>query len=372
MRWDYLARYPEATTHLRQLAKEGASARALIPVFPSNTFPNHYSIVTGLYPAHHGIIDNEMFDPDLGEFFRYTTVKSARDNRWWGGEPIWITAVKQGQISACYYWPGSEAEIGGHRPTYWKPYNYYDVTFESRLDELVGWLKRPVGERPNITTFYFEETNAAGHNFGPDSPDLAQVLKQLDARIGAMQARFRQEGISANLVIVSDHGMTPVSAERTLILEDFIDLKTIQLESYGSIVSLRPVSGDLEPIARAAEKIPHAKTYRAEDLPARFRLRDNARIPPLWVLPDEGWRIVTKASQARVRPTGPLRGDHGYDPAYPSMHGILIVHGPSFRSDGRTIAAVENIHVYHLLCAALGLQPAANDGDRRLVRALLR
>jgi len=368
-RWDYCALYPAETPHLRQLQVEGCSARALIPVYPSNTFPNHYSIVTGLYPAHHGIINNEMFDPASQTFFHYNRPASVHENRWWGGEPIWVTAIKQGHPSASSFWVGSEAEIGGVRPTFWKPYDY-TIPFEKRLDELAGWLRLPADQRPAVITFYLEETNSVGHKFGPGSRELAAAVKLLDGRIGALQARLKSDGQAVNLVIVSDHGMTPISPDRVIVLDDYLDPAFVQVDFFGSAAGLRPRDGNAQSVVRALSALPHAKAYLAQDLPARFHLSGNARIPPVWIVPDEGWELEArnhfKAVRARYN-----HGDHGFDPALDSMHGILIASGPSFKN-GVVIDPVENIHIYNLLCAALRLTPAPNDGDDRLVRAFLR
>lgn len=373
-RWDYCALYPAETPRLRRLIREGVTARALIPVFPTNTFPNHYSIVTGLYPAHHGIINNVFFDSALGAVFRYTQAASARDSRWWGGEPIWITAVRQGRPSACSFWPGSEAEIGGLRPTYWKPYDYAAVTFEQRLDELAGWLRLPASQRPAVVTFYLEETNAAGHRHGPGSPELIAAVRLLDTRVGALSDRLRSEGTAANLVIVSDHGMTPCSADRVLLLDDYLDLATVQIDFEETCVGLRPLAGhDVASLLRALAKLPpqQARAYRAEDLPARFHLgATSPRVPPVWIVPAEGWHVVRRSLFNQAR-THFLKGQHGYDNAFESMRGIFIAHGPSFKT-GVVVEPVENVHLYNLLCAALALTPAPNDGDDRLVRAALR
>ena len=372
-RWDYCDRFPEETPTLRALKREGTSVRGLIPVFPSNTFPNHYSIVTGLLPAHHGIVNNDFFDPGSGQFFHFNLSNSVRDPRWWGGEPIWVTAVKQGHQAAASYWVGSEAEIAGARPTYWKSYDN-TVSFETRLDEVMGWLGLPPDRRPALVAFYLEDTNSAGHSYGPGSPQVAAAVKLCDSRIATLLARIRATGTEPNLMIVSDHGMTATHVTRTVILEDVLDIATVQVESEGSALTLRPLDGDDAALVHRFEKIPHVKVYRAADLPAHFRFGGNARISPVWVLPEEGWHIGTRASFERLRKryahAGYVAGDHGYDPSLTTMRGIFIGHGPAFRS-GVVLPETENIHLYNLMCAVLKLKPAKNDGDDRLIKAAL-
>lgn len=370
-RWDYCALHPAETPRLRQLMREGISARGLIPVYPSNTFPNHYSIVTGLYPSHHGIINNLMFDPTLGAAFHYNRAASAQDSRWWGGEPIWITAGKQGRKSACAFWPGSEARIEGMRPTFWVPYDY-SIPFPQRLDTLVHWLTLPADQRPDVVMFYLEETNSVAHAYGPDSPELVATLKLLDDRVGAIVDRLAAARVTPNFVIVSDHGMTACGPDRLIALDDYLDLKTVQVDFDETVVGLRPRPGtDVDAILRALAKLPPAaKAFRAADLPAHFHIDpNNPRVPPVWIVPAEGWKIM---SRAKLDEDKTQKGQHGYDPALPSMHGILIAQGPSFKTGGTVVPAVENIHLYNLLCAALHLVPAPNDGDNRLVRAMLR
>lgn len=370
-RWDYCDLYPEDTPHLRRLKSEGASARALIPVFPSNTFPNHYTIVTGLWPAHHGVINNSMFDPESGLFFRNNLPSAVHDPRWWGGEPIWVTARKQGLHSACSFWPGSEAEIGGVRPNHWKPFDPAEK-FEPRLEELIGWFRLPPEERPDVVTFYLEETNSVGHSFGPNAPETRAAIKLLDTRVGLILQRLAAEGITPNLVVVSDHGMTEVKPERCVALDEYLDPKTIQVDFGGPACGLRPLPGTTsEQILKRLEALPSdVKVYRAEDLPERFHLHGNSRIPPIWILPAEGGSVTGK--QLLAPWLAKTRGEHGYDPALETMRGTLIVHGPAFRSDGAVIDPVENIHLYNLFCAVLHLKPAANDGDERLVQAFVK
>jgi predicted AlkP superfamily pyrophosphatase or phosphodiesterase len=369
-RWDYFSLYPDETPHLREIIAEGISARSLISVYPSNTFPNHYSIVTGLYPSHHGIINNEFFDPRLGEVFHYNRAASVADKRWWGGEPIWVTAGKQGRPSASSFWVGSEAEIEGVRPTFWRPYDPA-VPFEKRFEELIGWLHLPAATRPAVITFYLEETNSAGHKYGPRSPEVAAAVKLLDGRVGSIVDRLKAENLPVNIVIVSDHGMTPISTERVIILDDYLAPSAVQVDFDGPVAGLRPLTGDAPSVMRALATLQHARAYRVEDLPARFHVEPNPRNPPVWIVPEEGWEIYFR-SHFNVYRANFNKGDHGYDPSFETMHGILIVHGPSFKTGGGVIDPVENIHIYNLLCAALGLKPAPNDGDDRLVRAMLR
>jgi len=373
-RHDYIERFAAECPTLRTLKREGVSAQGLIPVFPSNTFPNHYSIVTGLYPAQHGIINNTFLDPESGMIFQYTVRNSIRDSRWWGGEPIWVTAIKQGRRAATAFWVGSEAEIAGVRPTYWKPYDPA-VSLPDRLEELIRWLSLPAEQRPAVVVFYLSEPNGAGHRHGPDSPEVAAAIKSVDEAVDTLIRRLRSGKIEVNLLIVSDHGMVATSKDRLVILDDYLDRASVHVDADGSAVALRPLTGGVDTVMRALAQVPHARAYRTADLPAHLQLKGNPRIAPVWVLPEEGWQLALRSSVDRTRLNYPingyLQGDHGYDPRLPGMHGILIAHGPAFQR-GLEIPALENIHVYNLMCAVLGLKPTRNDGDDRLVQAALR
>jgi predicted AlkP superfamily pyrophosphatase or phosphodiesterase len=241
-RWDYCDLHPAETPRLRRMIREGVSARGLIPVFPSTTFPNHYSIATGLYPAHHGIINNKFFDPPSGKSFVYTRSADNQKSLWWGGEPIWITAVRQGRASACELWPGSEAAIGGRRPTYWRTYDY-SLPFARRLDTLAEWLRIPPGRRPSVVLFYIVDADSAGHDYGPDSPQLIEALRTVDSQVGRLQDRLKAEGVEANVIIVSDHGMAAVDPRRTIILDDYFGPDEARVDFDGPVAGLRPTKG---------------------------------------------------------------------------------------------------------------------------------
>jgi Uncharacterized proteins of the AP superfamily len=368
-RWDYLDLYADQAPNLRRLRDHGATSRGLIPVFPSNTFPNHYSVVTGLYPSHHGIINNRLFDPTLGRFFLAGPGKDVTESIWWGGEPIWVTAEKSGVPAAVGFWPGSEAKIQGLRPSFWGTFDPR-ITFDTRFAEFRSWLALPAAERPRVIAFYFEEANGYGHRYGPESPELAEAIQLLDTQLAQLLDAIAAANLEVNLVIVADHGMTPISRERVIHFDDYIALEDVQIDFDGPVAGLRPLRGSVDQLLAAFASLPHARAYRIEDLPAHLHIDPaNPRNPPVWILPDEGWEIYSRPRLAAW--SGRFnKGDHGFDPALRSMHGLFLAHGPSIKTLREPLDAFENVHVYNLLCALAGLPPAPNDGDTRLLRLL--
>ncbi len=142
-RYDYLDKYSPPT--LNQLAKDGVRAKWMIPSFPTKTFPNHYTVATGLYPEHHGIIENNIWD--FGVTFGLGKREEVQNSRWWLGEPIWVTAEKQGLRAGAFFFPGTEAEIAGKRPTFWKQYDG-KIPNNDRVDQILTWLDLPRGRTP--------------------------------------------------------------------------------------------------------------------------------------------------------------------------------------------------------------------------------
>ncbi len=369
-RWDYRLLHPEATPTLNRLAAEGASARALIPVFPTNTFPNHYSAVTGRRPRETGVINNSMYDPARGRFFRNTLPQAVRDPAWWGAEPVWVTAIRQGRKAATSFWVGSEAPVGGVRPTWFRPFDPA-MPFATRRDEVLSWIRRPAGDRPDLITFYLEESNSVGHRRGPESAEMAEAMTVLDRQLGELLRLLAEAGAEPNVVVMSDHGMTDTRPERCVALDDYLDLSTVQVDFAGPVAGLRPLTTTVEAVLARLARLPGgARVFTPATLPSHLYLSGNDRIPPVIVVAGEGGWIERRAQIEKFFPT--TLGEHGYDPLLPSMHGTLVVHGPAFRQDGAVIEAVENIHLYALLCAVMGIEAGPHDGDQRLVDALLR
>ena len=364
-RWDYIDRFP--TPNLHALAGRGARAERLIPSFPTLTFPNHYTIVTGLYPAHHGIIANTFRDPAMPEWFTMGGA-TAKDPVWWHGEPIWVSAIRQGQRAASMFWPGDEAPIAGVRPTFWRPYDH-TVRSPARVDQLLDWLSLPEGERPSLVTMYFDEVDSAAHDFGIDSAELTTATAHLDAALGQLIAGLARIGLAdrTTVVVVSDHGMTPLSPDRVILLDDYIDVDSVHLVDTDGFLALAPKNGDVDALyARLHGKHPALAIYRRDQLPSRLHYDGSARIEPIIGLPSEGWTVTTRARLAQRH-----AATHGYDPRDRSMGALFVAAGPRIRS-GVVLAPFENVDIYNLLCRVLRITPAKNDGGDRLRRQLLR
>ncbi len=369
-RWDYLDRAPEGGA-LRFVA-QGVRAERLVPVFPTKTFPNHYSLVTGLHPEAHGIVGNTMRDPSQvvdGEPARFSLSdrEAVADGRWWGGEPIWVTAERQGVPTATVFWPGSEAEIAGVRPTTWLAYDG-DLPYLDRVDAALDGLDEGAG----LVTLYFEGVDTAGHRFGPDAPEVDAAIVDVDAALSALVDGLRDRGRlgDVDLVVVSDHGMTAVSRDRVVVLDDVVDVDATDVD-WGEPVGLWPAdSVDVDALVARVSALPHATAYRKEDLPARLHYAASVRIPPVVVLADEGWTVTSQGylDRSSDRPSG---GTHGYDNAMPDMHGVFLARGPRFRS-GVVTGPVQAVDVYGVVAAALDLEPAPTAGDPQAIGRVLR
>lgn len=368
-RADYLDR--GLTPNLAALAADGVRAKAMRPSFPSLTFPNHYTLVTGLYPDHHGIVNNTMVDPILGKF---SYKKSAElSGHWWdGGEPIWVTADKQGVRTATMFWPGSDAEIRGHRPDYYLPFNG-KMTPDQRIDQFLAWLDLPADRRPRFFTLYFELLDHESHDYGPDSPEANAALRTIDATLGRLVDELKKRGLfaNANLVIVSDHGMTAVSDERNVLLDRLIDLSHVDLVTAGVLTGLNPKPGHEAEIEKALlAPHEHVQCWRKGEIPARLHYGTNPRIPAIVCAAEDGWQLQTQSflDRPNARHGG---GEHGYDNDDPNMRALFVARGPAFKQ-GLVVPEFDNVDVYSVLARLLGIRPEPNDGNPATAGAMLR
>ncbi len=364
-RYDYAAKY--GATNLQQMAVGGASAPdGMIPSFPSVTFPNHVTLVTGLYPEHHGIIENNFYDPARKEKYasRDATVE---DGTWYHGVPLWILAEKQGMRSACFFWPGSEAEIDGTRPSH---YLHYDgkVPDEQRIDQVIAWLKLPAAQRPHFITLYYAQPDSSGHENGPDSPETAEVVRHVDGLVGTLAADLKALRLPIDLIVVSDHGMETVQGN-WIDLDQFTDLS--QFVAIGSL--LYPPSE--EAAARAYQQLKGASdkfvVYRRADVPTHLHFNENAREGDPVVIPTGPYMIRARASETPEIVQPKVKGEHGYDPSQmKSMRAIFYAEGPDI-VPGVRLAPFENIDVYPFIAEILGLKIGAIDGHLDSLQKIL-
>lgn len=335
-RADYRAR--GVTPNLNALADAGISA-AMRPSFPSVTFPNHWTLVTGLRPDRHGVVGNRMEDARRpGEIFTMAT----EDSFWWDtAEPLWITAEKAGIRSATMFWPGENVAFGGKRPSDWQQYGH-EVTNRQRVDAIIDWLRRPADTRPKFLTLYFDAVDSAGHKFGPDDARTTAVVGEVDAAIGRLRSELAGLGQPVNLVIVADHGMAPISADRVIRLDRQLPAGSFTAIADGPYAAITPTAGhDGEVGAALLTPQPHVTCWRKADMPARLHYGHNGRVPPFVCLAETGWLALTREPPADHPPSG---GAHGYDPEVPEMAALFLASGPDVAPRG-ALAGFDNVDV---------------------------
>jgi len=366
LRPDYLSR--AETPVIDQLIADGVVADHLIPVFPSKTFPNHYSIVTGLYTENTGIIANNMFDPELGRF-SLGNRDAVENPSWYGGEPIWVTAEKQGLRAGTLFWPGSEAPIMGKQATHWLRYTD-DMPHRDRVDTLISWFQSPNDKPLSFATFYMSQVDSYGHWYGPESDSVVVAMQEVDRTIGYLISELERIGIwpNVNIILTSDHGMAEVSNDKVILIDEIIDMSDVEVFDWSPVAMLQPDSGNVDVVYDALKAAENNYTvYRKQDLPDRFRIKNNTRVPEILVVAEAGYSITTRD---RFESRGVSGGAHGYDPLDPDMNAFFLASGPAFKS-GLTIEAFENIHIYEMLCEILGLNPAPNDGNSAVLEPIL-
>ena len=374
-RYDYLNLY--RPSNLNSLAASGVRAKWMIPSFPSKTFPNHYTIATGLYPQDHGIVENNIYDPLFKAVFTLSDRREVENGRWWLGEPIWVTAEKHGQKAASVFYPGTEAEIAGTRPSFWKKYDK-EMSNDARVDTLLSWLDLPRDQRPTFLALYFSDPDDAGHEFGPIASETRKAVLSVDKEIGRLIVGLKAREIfrQVNLIIVSDHGMASVRLTNAILLDKLFDTNLASRIFWTrEIVSIFPKAGKEDEIYQSLKRRlpPQGRVYRKAEMPARFHYSQSPRIAPLLVLPAEGWILTNRKAFAEMQAKGETKrskGGHGYDNQLPSMRAIFIAHGEAFKK-GKVVSPFENIQVYNIMAKILGLKPAVNDGNYRAAKAVL-
>ncbi|XP_045700121.1 bis(5'-adenosyl)-triphosphatase ENPP4 isoform X1 [Phyllostomus hastatus] len=359
-RADYLQNYE--FPHLQNFIKEGVMVEHVKNVFITKTFPNHYSIVTGLYEESHGIVANAMYDVTTKKHFSDLN----KDPFWWNeAVPIWVTnELQENRSSAAAMWPGTDIPIHNTTPSYYMNYSS-SVSFLDRLNNITMWLSN---SNPPVTfaALYWEEPDASGHKYGPeDRGNMSRVLKEIDDLIGNLVYRLKMLGLweNLNVIITSDHGMTQCSKDRLINLDLCISRSDYTLIDLSPVAAILPKRNRTEVYNKLKNCSFHMNVYLKEDIPARFHYQHNDRIQPVILVADEGWTIVLNKSSPKL-------GDHGYDNSLPSMHPFLAAHGPAFHK-GYKHSTVDSVDIYPMMCHILGLKPHPNNGTFGHTKCLL-
>lgn len=351
---DYLDR--GITPHLTALSKKGAYG-PMRPAFPTKTFPNHWTLVTGKSPDNHGIVGNTMEDPERpGEVFRM----SSKDPFWWNqAKPIWITAEEQGVRTATMFWPGSEVEFDGKRPSDWWPFNQ-QLSNDRRIRAVVDWMRRPAQTRPKLVTLYFDTVDMAGHFFGPASDKkLNSVIKEVDDRIGDLTSELALLNQPANIIITSDHGMAETSPERIIYLDSILPRDQYRLITDGNYVGIEPLKDNLETLRSAfIKKHKNMECWERQDIPDHFQYGNNPRVPSIFCLPETGWVAYQDVPEWM---TG-IGGGHGYDHRHPDMMAFFLANGPDVRTAGEQ-SVFDSVNVYVLVAYLAGVTPNESEGN---------
>ena len=367
-RYDYAKKYN--AVNLLHLRRKGVKAKSMIPVFPTVTFPNHYSIATGLYPSHHGLVYNQFYDRKRKATYGMADRKAVEDATWYGGTPLWVLAEQQGMLSASYYFVGTEAAIQQTYPTYW--YKFGENTdINYRINKVIDWLKLPEDIRPHFISFYISNVDHAGHMYGPDAPQTQAAVQFVDKAIGSMVEKVNALGLPVNFIFLSDHGMAAVDTVTRINIATMIDTARFIIRGGGTSLHLYAKNpADIQSTYEALKKKENNFTvYLREHIPAKWHYSKTDdlfdRIGDIFVVPT--YPKVLSGYTNRISP-----GAHGFDPAMKKMHASFYAWGPQIKN-GKTIASFENIHVYPLVCRLLGLSYSHKiDGDAEVLEKIVR
>lgn len=373
-RWDYTQRFQPP--NLLRLIGEGVQAEGLIPCFPSKTYPNHYSIATGLTPEHHGLVDNSFFDPAHQAVYRMSDRKIVEDSSWYGGTPLWVNAEKAGMVAASFFFVASETAIQGIRPSHWHKYDG-KVPNAQRVAQALDWLRLPAEQRPHLITLYFSDMDDVGHAYGPKRDEkLREKLLALDTTLGTLFRGIKALNLPVYTFIVSDHGMAEVPVDHFLPIDPLLDEERYKVVDNGALahVYLRD-SIDVDAVfaqLKAQEK--HFRVYRSTEFPFYEGNRNDPRLGELILLTEFPYYFSDASRLAQMRRAdNPVRGEHGFDPAHQDLHGIFYAHGPGIKA-GLSIPRFRNVHIYPLICQILGLSlpEAGIDGDPKVLAPILK
>lgn len=372
-RWDFNQKF--GPTELTQIQTNGASAESLLPIYPSKTFPNHYSIVTGLYANHHGVVSNDFYDPTRSKGYSLSDREAVQDGSWYDGEPLWATARKQGLLTASFFWVGSEAKIAGYRPHY---YLLYDdsIPENRRVEQVLSWLDLPEERRPHFITLYFSAVDLNAHRLGINDPEVARAVSRIDQAVASLREGLKQRNLPVNLIFVSDHGLEDVDPKKMVRIDQDPELAKLlskfQASGRGPQMLLYLKPGEDRSIIEQTRRLLNQRVQHVRALSERelktLHYDGNPRTGDLVLNPEPNYMIGFGSKMPKAQ-----GANHGWDETKSrAMHGIFFAEGPAFKP-GVKVESFVNIHVYPLIAHILGLEvPAKIDGHLAPVKALLK
>ena len=371
-RWDYAQR--DGATHLLALGKQGVWApKGMYPSFPSVTFPNHFTIVTGLYPEHHGLVANGFYDETRQARYVINDSQAVTDGSWYSGTPLWSLAESQGMRTACLFWPGSEAKIAGFRPTWYASFDSKteatDAVQQARIDEAAALLMLPKEDRPHFITIYYSEPDHEGHEFGPDASETRAAARKVDNLVGKLKTALDATGLPVDLVVISDHGMVKRDGD-WINLDQFADLTGF--EAVGPLLYGKTEDDRVRVYNQLKKASAQFVVYRRKDVPAGLNYSQNPREGDPVVIATGPYAIRAHAPPADKPDHPPTTGMHGFDPRkIPEMKASFFAAGPDIVA-GKTVEPFENVNLYPWLAHMLGLTPPKTDGSLNVLAGTLR
>lgn len=364
-RSDYVEKYN--AHNIKSIAEKGVRVKQLIASNPTKTFPNHYTIVTGLYPDNHGLVANAFYAPELKKEYSLRNRSSVENGAFYGGEPIWNTAQKSGLKTASFYWVGSEANIQNRQPDIWKAYDE-TVSFPQRIDSVISWLNLPKSKRPRLTMLYYHQPDNIGHSFGPDSKQVEEQVHYVDKQVGILYRKLMELPFASkiNLIVLSDHGMRSISLDKAIVLEDYIKKNWID-GIYGGnpFYFIKARTQYTDSIYNALKHIKHLRIFKHGKAPKRLHIGNHAHSGDFAVMTNPSWSLFVSHANKKEG------GTHGYLNTDKQMSALFVATGSSFKK-GYKKHSIQNIDIYNLIAKTLRIQPAPNDGKFRRVKRLLK
>lgn len=364
-RHDYAKKY--GAKNILAIAENGSSASSMIPSFPSKTFPNHYTLATGLYPQNHGIVSNSFYDKTIEKGYKIGAKESVENGSWYGGVPLWNLAQLQGMVAASYFWVGSEADVNGLHPKYYYPYEK-QTPYEYRVKRIMEWLEMPEATRPHMITLYYSLVDTQGHRFGPEANETKEAVLYVDEQIGALREGIKKSGLPVTLIVTSDHGMADIT--KLINIHDYLELEKDQFYSGPMAMIYTKNEAETDDFYNKLQNIEHLKVYKKAAVPSYLNFSKGDRISDLVLITEPPYNLIyTEKEITDVRPGG----THGYDPfEFKDMHTIFYIEGQKIKKN-YVLSPIENIHIYPLVAHLLGLQIITPiDGRLEVTESILK